>query len=296
MAKSKKELGKGIRALLGDIDVNKEQNTGDLGSSIKAAISEINIDLIEINPFQPRMDFDEQALQELSASIKTLGLIQPITLRKLKNGRYQLISGERRLRASKLAGLKSVPAYTRDVNDQEMLEMALVENIQREELNPLEIAFTYNRLMEECDLNQEQLGDRVGKERSTVANYLRLLKLPPDVQSALKTKKISMGHARALIGLPVDQQLYLYKEIISKKLSVRKVEQLASEMNAKKKASRSNKPSKELPVAYQNLQQKLTSHFGTKVLINRKNAGRGEITIQYYSDDDLNRIIDLLDE
>ena len=197
---------------------------------------EISLDEIEVNPFQPRTHFDKEALQELSDSIKVQGIIQPITVRKLSKNKYQLISGERRFQASKLASLEKIPAYVRTADDQQMLEMALIENIQRENLNSIEIALSYQRLLTECDLKQEELGDRVGKNRTTVNNYLRLLKLPPDIQAALRDKRISMGHARAIINIEnVDIQLDIFKKIISQDLSVRKVEQLVRDAMSPKK-------------------------------------------------------------
>ncbi|MFM2047600.1 MAG: hypothetical protein RI955_146, partial [Bacteroidota bacterium] len=226
-------------------------------------------------------------------SIAVHGLIQPITLRKLENNKYQLISGERRLRASKMAGLDAIPAYIRTANDQEMLEMALIENIQREDLNPIEISINYQRLMKECELNQEQLAERVGKDRSTVANFLRLLKLPEVVQLALKEKSVTMGHARALLGLEnVDEQLFIFKEIEKKNLSVRQVEQAVSQMKRKSVTQKKTKQSN-IAYEYQKVQDKLTSHFSTRVKLNRSATGRGEISIPFFSDEDLNRIIDI---
>ena len=297
MSKSKKELGQGIRALLDDIDVSGKAaeefaSTGNLGS-----VSEVDISEIEINPFQPRVDFDESALKDLANSIKIHGVVQPITLRKLKSGKFQLISGERRLRASKMAGLDRIPAYIRTANDQEMLEIALIENIQREDLNAMEIGLNYQRLIDDCDINQEQLAERIGKDRSTVTNYLRLLKLPPDIQAGLKSRKIGMGHARAILGLTeVDHQLYAFNQVITNGLSVRKTEALVRDMQgSKKKKTVKTKGPAELPRAYKKVQDDLTSHFGTRVSIHRKKDGRGEIVIQYFSDEDLNRILELID-
>lgn len=229
LSKKKDALGKGIRALLSDIDdsadVLKISATDE--DSIINTVPKIKLEEIEVNPFQPRADFDPQALQELSSSIKVHGVIQPITVRKISDRKYQLISGERRLRASKMAGMKDIPAYVRTANDQEVVEMALIENIQREDLNAIEVALTYQRLIDECSLTHENLGERLGKDRSTVTNYLRLLKLPPEIQKALRSKVLSMGHARAIIAVPeVDKQLYVLKEIDSKGLSVRKTEEL----------------------------------------------------------------------
>ena len=292
---SKKEaLGKGIRALLENIDADADDDKKDAGDDSKfmGTVTEIPLDHIEINPFQPRADFDEQKLQELSDSIKVHGVIQPVTLRKLGANKYQLIAGERRLRASKLAGLTKIPAYIRTANDQEMLEIALIENIQRENLNAIEIAVNYKRLIDECDLTQEALGERVSKDRSTVTNYLRLLRLPPEIQKGIKDKKISMGHARALIAVDdVVDQIAIFKEITNKNLSVRQTEELVRNWGKK----RQPKEKERLPLAYQKVQDSLSSHFSTRVRLNRKNNGKGEIVIQWFSDEDLNRILDLLD-
>ena len=291
-------MAKGIRALLQTIDDDAEELIAPAMTSAKVnSISMVDLNQIEVNPFQPRVDFDEDRLADLSQSISVHGLIQPITVRKLENNKYQLISGERRLRASKMAGLEEVPAYIRTANDQEMIEMALIENIQREDLNPIEISINYQRLMKECSLNQEQLADRVGKDRSTVANFMRLLKLPEIVQLALKDKSVSMGHARALLGLEnVDEQLFAFKEIEKKNLSVRQIEQLVSQL--KRKTQLTKKPTKStvsLPYETQKLQDKLTSHFSTRVKVNRTASGKGEISIPFFSDDDLNRLLDIFE-
>ncbi len=226
-------LGKGLGALLNDSeDIKKdlpEKAVGDIPAKQTRGegIGTIQVDKIKINPFQPRTDFDEEALHELSESIKLQGLIQPITVRKNDDGTYQLISGERRLRASKLAGLVEIPAYVRTANDQQMLEMALIENIQRENLNAIEVALSFQRMIDEVGLKQEELGERVSKNRTTVTNYLRLLRLPPVIQAAIRDGQLSMGHARAIVGLnEVDKQLYVYREIVQKGLSVRKTEEL----------------------------------------------------------------------
>ncbi|MEM9859557.1 MAG: ParB/RepB/Spo0J family partition protein, partial [Bacteroidota bacterium] len=234
MAKTPKKrnaLGRGLGALLEDTPSPAPHELKPSPSTTNS-MDEIEISSIEVNPFQPRTYFDKEALEELAESIAVQDIIQPITVRKLSSNQYQLISGERRLQASKLAGLKAVPAYVRVADDQQMLEMALIENIQRENLNAIEIALSYQRLLSECDLRQEELGDRVGKNRSTVNNYLRLLKLPPDIQIALRDKKISMGHARALINVDnVDHQLDIFSRIIQNDLSVRKVEELVRALN-----------------------------------------------------------------
>ena len=238
----KKALGRGLSALLSDntpedkleVDIQSPANPGQK-APIASGIAEIPVEEIEVNPFQPRTHFDQEALQELSESIKIHGIIQPITVRRLTNHQYQLISGERRFQASKLAGLKTIPAYIRSANDQQMLEMALIENIQRENLNAIEIALSYQRLISECSLKQDELGERVGKNRATVTNYLRLLRLPPDIQIAVRDNKLSMGHARAIINVEnPDKQLYIFKKTLNEDLSVRKVEELVREMSPRK--------------------------------------------------------------
>jgi ParB family chromosome partitioning protein len=257
----KEALGKGIRSLLQNIDTDLKQTTSALGEQAVAqatGIERIPLDQIEINPKQPRRDFDEKALQELSMSISLHDVIQPITVSRLGAKKYQLIAGERRLRASKMAGIKDIPAYIRQVNDQELLELALLENLQRENLNAIEIGLSYKRLMEECVLTQEQVADRMGKERSTVTNYIRLLKLPPDIQVAVRSGQISMGHARALIAVEnVETQLFVFNEIMQHGLSVRQTEELVRKTsgvdknNVKKAAGKSL-----LPPAYPIFQQK----------------------------------------
>ncbi|HEY0770086.1 MAG TPA: ParB/RepB/Spo0J family partition protein, partial [Sphingobacteriaceae bacterium] len=239
----KKALGRGLSALLSDNEADDKLEV-DIPVSLPAAateakpaagIAEIPIGQIEVNPFQPRTHFDEDALLELAESIRVHGIIQPITVRRLAQNQYQLISGERRFQASKLAGLEQIPAYIRSADDQQMLEMALIENIQRENLNAIEIALSYQRLITECQLKQEELGERVGKNRATVTNYLRLLKLPPDIQIAVRDNKISMGHARAIINVEnPEQQLYIFKKTVNDELSVRKVEELVREVAGKK--------------------------------------------------------------
>ena len=261
-------------------------------------MDEIPLEFIDVNPYQPRTRFDEEALAELAESIKIQGIIQPITVRKLSDKKYQLISGERRFHASKLAGLEAIPAYIRTANDQQMLEMALIENIQRENLNSIEIALSYQRLLSECDLRQEDLGDRVGKKRSTVTNYLRLLKLPPDIQAALRDELISMGHARAIINLDkVDQQLHIFKAILKDGLSVRKVEEMVRRMQNRQavKEDVSAKQITGLSHEVRQIQDKLSSHFGTRVLIRNDKENKGDIKIPYASHEDLNRILEILD-
>lgn len=297
--KRKGGLGRGLGALLEDSEDIKVKSTEKTAEQAPAsAISEIPVAAIEVNPFQPRTHFDKVALQELSESIKVQGIIQPITVRKLEEGQYQLISGERRLQASKLAGLKMVPAYVRTANDQQMLEMALIENIQRENLNAIEVALSYQRLLSECDLKQEQLGDRVGKNRTTVNNYLRLLKLPPDIQAALRDKRISMGHARALINIEdIDKQLNIFKKVIAEDLSVRKVEALVRQvMNGDGEAPIPRKNlSPEKASEIKQLTTKLSSHFGTKIDVKSDEKHRGEIRIPFVSAEDLTRILEILD-
>lgn len=298
----KKALGLGIKALLNNIDNDLKDTAKSLsagGSGMNSDIqsshvgARIPLDQIEVNPKQPRKDFDEQALQELSDSIKTHDLIQPITVMKLPTGRFRLISGERRWRASKMAGLTSIPAYIRNVDNQELIELALLENLQREDLNAMEIAISYKLLMDECEITQEQVAERMNKERSTIANYLRLLKLPPDIQKAVRDGALSMGHARAIISLAnVEEQLYVYREILEKSMSVRQVEALVKNLQSsvdKTVAKKDN--SKSLPIAYKRIEDNMASHFSTKVNLDRKKSGKGSILIEFYSDDDLERIM-----
>ncbi len=297
MSKKKEALGKGIRALLETIDDKPDLSSSTLGSkSDNKDFLLVKVDQIEVNPYQPRTEFDKQSLEELSQSIKVHGLIQPITVRKLGN-KFQLISGERRVRASRLAKLKEVPAYVRTADDQGMLEMGLIENIQREDLNALEVAINYQRLIDECDLKQDELGERIGKNRSTISNYLRLLKLPPSIQIGIKDKKISMGHARAIVSIddPISQT-DIYNTIVQKGLSVRGTEQLVREYSESAAKSRKKSTTPSLPTEYKNIQNQLTSRLSTKVALKHKSNGRGEIVISYFSDDDLNRILELLDD
>ena len=257
-----------------------------------AGIGTIPVEGISVNPFQPREDFDEEALEELAASIRLHGIIQPITVRQLSSTEYQLISGERRLQASKRAGLKEVPAYIRTADDQQMLEMALIENIQRENLNAIEVALSYQRLLTECNLKQEELGDRVGKKRSTVNNYLRLLKLPEEIQAGLRDGQISMGHARTLVTLEnIDQQLDIFDKIVANDLSVRKVEELVRNIAREKEEA----PIKTVDPEISKLQTRLSSHFGTKIQISAGDDNKGQIKIPFSSTEELNRILDILD-
>lgn len=295
---SKKEaLGKGIRSLLQNIDTDLKQTTNALGDSVVAqatGIERIPLDQIEVNPKQPRRDFDEQALQELSQSIKIHDIIQPVTVTKIGK-KYQLIAGERRFRASKMAGLKDIPAYVRQANDQELLELALLENLQRENLNAIEIGLSYKRLMEEVSLTQEQVADRMGKERSTVTNYIRLLKLPPDIQVAVRNGKLSMGHARTLIGVEnVEKQLFIFGEIMKNGLSVRQTEELVRKVNHVDKGNVKKPAKSTLPPAYQKIQDNLATHFSTKVNLDRSKNGKGSINIEFYSDEELDSILEKL--
>jgi ParB family chromosome partitioning protein len=287
-------LGLGIKALLSNIDNKVEENPESVVKELSNTVAFIEVKTVEVNPFQPRKEFDEQALKELSESLKVHGLIQPITVRRLDKNRYQLISGERRLRAAKLAGLDQIPAYIRIADDQEMLEMALVENIQREQLNAVEIAITYKRLIDECQLTHEELSDRVGKNRTSVTNYLRLLKLPPEIQQALKLKLISMGHARSLVGIDnILLQNALFKETIDKGLSVRALEKLIREATEPKK----KKPAaSSLPDDYQDVENQLKSYLEAKVELKLKEKGKGQIIIHFDSDETLNNVLDKIEK
>jgi len=296
--KRRNALGRGLGALLEDSSVSTEEKKEVLKQeALLDNINEIPVEEIEVNPFQPRSDFNQDALEELAESIKTQGIIQPITVRRLSEKQYQLISGERRLQASKIAGLETIPAYIRVANDQQMLEMALIENIQRENLNAIEIALSYQRLIAECELKQEELGDRVGKKRTTVNNYLRLLKLPPDIQAALKDGGITMGHARALINIEnIDTQLQIFQKVLKEDLSVRKTEELVRKYQKQDDAESTGPEEKktELSQELKNVQNKLSSHFGTKVVIKNDKNNKGEIKIPYVSHEDLNRILEIL--
>lgn len=296
----KQALGKGIRALLNTID-EELQTTSSAVPAVSGqsagTIMRIPVEQIEVNPKQPRRDFDEQALKELSESIQLHDIIQPVTVVRINPTRYQLISGERRWRASKMAGLKDIPAYIRTADDQEMLELALLENLQREDLNAIEIGLSYKRLMDECDLTQEQVAERMKKDRTTVTNYMRLLKLPPDIQKAVRDGVLSMGHARAIIGLDqIDQQLYVFREVKEKGLSVRQVEALVKDMLAGEKGETpavvNKAKANQLPPAYKRIEDNMASHFSTKVRLDRKKNGKGTITVEFYSDSDLERIME----
>jgi ParB family chromosome partitioning protein len=290
--KKRNALGRGLGALLQDTPETVQ--TEEIRQ--ETSVSEIDVNLIEVNPYQPRTHFDVEALQELAESIKVQGIIQPITVRQLSASQYQLISGERRLQASKLAGLTHIPAYIRTANDQQMLELALIENIQRENLNSIEIALSYQRLISECNLKQEELGDRVGKNRATVNNYIRLLKLPPDIQIALRDNKISMGHARAIINIEsIETKLAVFQKIVEEDLSVRKVEDLVRNLGNESMANKKTKSAgkQELRTELQHLQSKLSSHFGTKIEIKSNDKTKGEIKIPFHSEEDLNRLLEM---
>ena len=289
-------LGKGIRSLLQNIDSDLKTTTGSLKTNVVEAatsVSRIPIEQIQTNPRNPRHDFDETALNELAASIKLHDIIQPLTVSKLSAGKYQLIAGERRYRAAAKAGLKDVPVYIRQANDAELLELALLENLQREDLNAIEIGLSYKRMMDELNYTQEHVAERMGKERSTVTNYIRMLKLPPDIQLAVRNGVVSMGHARALINIDtVDKQLYVFNEIKNKELSVRQTEELVRTLYKTKPADVKSSAKTGLPPAYKRIEDNLASHFGTKVKLNHHNKGYGSITLEYYSLDELNKILD----
>lgn len=280
--------------MLQSIDTDLKTTSGQLKPSVVEHVtssSRISIQDIEPNPKQPRRDFEESALQDLATSIKLHDIIQPVTVSKLSNGKYRLIAGERRWRAAKLAGLKDIPAFIRQANDQQLLELALLENLQREDLNAMEVALSYKRMMDELEYTQEQVADRMGKDRSTVANVIRLLKLPPDIQLAVRKGSLSMGHARALIALElVDAQLIAFKEILAKGLSVRQtealVQQLKKELPAVKKVKNSNASS-----PYRRIEDKLATHFSTRVRIKQSKRGDGQLIIEFYTADELNKIL-----
>ena len=294
MAKAikKQALGRGLSALLQEPEKN-QQTAGSTSSSPQVGtIVELELNRIEVNPFQPRTQFKEEAIRELASSIQELGVIQPITVRKTKANTFQLVSGERRFRASKLLDLKTIPAYIRLANDQEALEMALVENIQREDLDPIEIALSYQRLIDDIQLTQEQMSQRVGKKRSTIANYLRLLKLDPLIQTGMRDGFISMGHGRAIVNISSHtDQIAIYKEIISNKLSVRATESLVKNYNIPKTV-KSTKPN-ELPDFVKNGVEKIASYFGHKIDVKMGKKGAGKILIPFHSKEDYDRILKL---
>jgi ParB family chromosome partitioning protein len=300
-AEKRNALGKGLSALLNDSEnvLPYKKNNTNVSSTSEVnslgSVNDIKLTEIEVNPFQPRTDFDEQALTDLADSIKLQGLIQPITVRRVNAHQYQLISGERRLRASKIAGLTHIPAYVRTANDQQMLEMALIENIQRENLNAIEVALSFQRMLDECNLKQEELGERVSKNRSTVTNYLRLLKLPPSIQASIRDGNISMGHARALITVDDPaKQLYIHKHIIQEGLSVRKVEEIVRDLQ-KSRIKKEGKQPEPVSFQMQKIQDDLASKFSTQVKLKLGNRGNGIIEIPFLSEDDLGRILEMLD-
>jgi ParB family chromosome partitioning protein len=293
MKTKKKALGRGLSAILESPDT--DITSSDIsGKYVVGAIANIPLENIESNPFQPRDSSQGELLEELSRSIREQGVIQPITVRKLGYDKYQLISGERRCKAALMAGLKEIPAYIRIASDQQMLEMALVENIQRDDLNPLDVAGAYQRLIEECNLTQEVLSERVGKNRTTITNYIRLLKLPAEIQLALKKNMITMGHARALLSVDkTESQVFHMKIIIEKELSVREIEKIIRDMQSLD-IGKTKKPRRKLPVRYQNIKDDLVEKFGTNIDLKRNTKGKGSIVISFESDEDLERIISIL--
>ncbi|MAW95040.1 MULTISPECIES: ParB/RepB/Spo0J family partition protein [unclassified Leeuwenhoekiella] len=295
-AMKKQALGRGLSALLKDPD-NDIKSAGDKGADkVVGNIVELELDQIEVNPFQPRSSFNEDALKELASSIRELGVIQPITVRKIDFGKYQLVSGERRFRASKLVGLETIPAYIRIANDQESLEMALVENIQREDLDPIEIALSYERLIEEINLTQEQMSERVGKNRSTIANYLRLLKLDPIIQTGMRDGFLSMGHGRALINIDnTSDQLDIYEKIIENSLSVRATEALVKDYKSGKgiKTPEKSKPA-QIPEFIENGKKEFAEYFGAKVDVKVAAKGNGKLIIPFSSEEDFKRLKKLI--
>jgi len=285
---SKNVLGRGLGALIEDADSPR---------FTVSAINEIDMDQIELNPFQPRKNFDVESLQELASSIREIGIIQPITVRELNGNKYQLITGERRYKAARMAGLTAIPAYVRKANDQNMLEMSLVENIQREDLDSIEVAISYQRLIEECSLTQENLSERVGKKRSTITNYLRLLKLPAEIQLGIRDKIISMGHARAVINIPdPETQLKIYRDILKNDLSVRKVEEIVRKISSTSENPQQTKHIEVSQREYESLRNHLAEFFQTEVELKRNNKGNGRIVIPFKSDEDLERILAILDK
>ncbi|MFZ4546008.1 MAG: ParB/RepB/Spo0J family partition protein [Bacteroidales bacterium] len=286
-------LGRGLSAILEspETDITSKDISGNY---VAGAIAELPLGKIETNPFQPRVDFDQQALSELAQSILEQGIIQPLTVRKMGYDKYQLISGERRLRAAKIAGIETIPCFIRVANDEQMLEWALIENIQRENLNAIEIAISYNRLIEECSLTQDELSNRVGKNRSTVTNYMRLLKLPAEVQAALRDGSISMAHARSIVNVDTEEkQLVITRKIIAEGLSVRDVEKIARQLN--NPVTLVKKPVKlALPLKYEAFKDSIQTRLNRKVEINRTPKGKGNIVIPFVSDEDLQAIISKL--
>lgn len=291
-ATKKQALGRGLSALLKETS-NVIAASDENADKVVGSIIEIDLNLIDVNPYQPRTYFDEEALRELASSIRELGVIQPITVRKLSEDKFQLVSGERRFRASKLIGNKTVPAYIRLANDQEMLEMALVENIQRKNLDPIEVALSYQRLIDEINLTQEEMSVRVGKKRSTVTNYLRLLKLDPIVQTGMRDGFISMGHGRALINVEsTEDQLNIYEKVLREKLSVRQTEELVKTLKTGKVTKPAKK--KQLPKFVKESVKEISEYFGHKIDVSVNSNGKGKISIPFHSEEDFNRIKNLL--
>ena len=294
-ATQKQALGRGLSALLRDPDNDIKSASDKNADKVVGNVLELDLDSIEVNPFQPRSNFNEEALLELSTSIRELGIIQPITVRKTDFNKYQLVSGERRYRASKLAGLETIPAYIRIANDQESLEMALVENIQRQDLDPIEIALSYQRLIDEIQLTQERLSERVGKKRSTIANYLRLLKLDPIIQTGIRDGFMSMGHGRALINIDdKDVQLDIYEKIVGKNLSVRETERIVKELQGGEKSTPTTNTSSKSPEFAVQSKKQLTDFLGSPVVVNATEKGNGKITISFASKAELERIQKLI--
>ena len=295
-ATKKQALGRGLSALLKDSASNINSANDKNADKVVGNIIEIELDNIEVNPYQPRTYFNEEALRELASSIKELGVIQPITLRKTENNTFQLVSGERRFRASKLIGNTTIPAYIRLANDQEMLEMALVENIQRKDLDPIEVALTYQRLIEEIDLTQEAMSKRVGKKRSTISNYLRLLKLDPIIQTGMRDGFLSMGHGRALINIEnSEEQLAIYEKIIQQKLSVRQTEELVKSLKGGNQSQQKTKNIKpEIPKFVSKGLKTISDYFGHKIDVKLAGKNKGKIIIPFHSEEDFNRIKKLL--
>jgi ParB family chromosome partitioning protein len=292
-------IGKGLRSLLQNIDADYKNPAGRVAThAVEKAVSSNRIALtdIQVNPKNPRKDFEPNALQELAHSIKLHDLIQPITVAQLSNGKFQLIAGERRFRAAKLAGIVDLPAYIRQGNDQELLELALLENLQRVDLNEIEIALSYQRMMQELNYTQENVAERMGKDRSTVANYIRLLELPPSIQAAVRNGSLSISLAKILIGKEIDKQLFLFKEIIEKGLTVRQTEELVKKMNqAGKNSPTTSSPSKnQLSPVYKKLEDKLSSHLSTKVQLQHQKNGSGKITVEYSDLNGLNKILEAM--
>ena len=287
-------LGRGLGALITDAAEDPKQRPEAV-----AAIQELRLEDIRPNPFQPRTEFDEEALNELAASIKSIGIVQPITVRAIEEGKYEIIAGERRFRASKIAGAETIPAYIRKTEDESLLELALIENIQREDLNAIEVAISYQRLLDECKLTQDGLSERVGKKRTTITNYLRLLKLPAPIQLAIRDKKISMGHARAIIGIEdPETQFMIFEQILKYDFSVRKVEEIVRELaNPKTEGEERTLSRKKTEIGdYIAFQKHLAQRFNTKVELKRNETGKGKIVISFKSDDELEKIIGLLDK